>query len=262
MICSRRHVAAVLVLALVACGEFRTALTDVTQLAAAIQSQFGLPVGVNIGGGTLVISIPGEAAAKIPTAQREAFSLAVARFAYAHYGHPATLARVGVQFVSRQDYGPLHVTRSDPGGSWLVGELSGPTTPAAVAHEGRRAAWIAIGDRNAPARLDVDYSRVPHDTGRGPDTIVVRVLYDHQITAPDGQRVASTEVHYQVTCTPLAYAMLGADAFDSTQRLVRSAPAGDLPAWMEPPGMVVARAAIPGYCRWHYPWRYNRSIAR
>jgi hypothetical protein len=56
--------ACVLCLALAACEQLRTQLNDVMQLGAALQTQFNVPVQVNIAGGVLSPSVPDQAADK------------------------------------------------------------------------------------------------------------------------------------------------------------------------------------------------------
>jgi hypothetical protein len=247
---------------LAGCQELRTQLTDVLRVSAALGSQFGVQMTVAISNGNLSVTVPGEVLKKLPDAARDSLALAVARFAYAHYGHPETLQRVRVQFVTREDYGPVKYTRSEGAMSWPTSALSVYSTPRAAAHSSSQVVWIAIGARDAPARLDVDETRRSQGAPDGADTIVVRVRYDTPVVAPDGQRVASAEVHYVLTCATQGYAALGADVLDSAQRVVQHLPGADsLPHWIEPPGMIVGRAAASGYCRLFHPDTYNRARA-
>jgi hypothetical protein len=111
----------VLCLALAACEQVRTQLNDVMQLGAALQTQFNMPVHINIAGGALTVSMVDQAADKLTAADRDALALSVARFAYAHYAHPDALSRVAVTFVSR--------TSMQPGGSWPTSALVAPSSP-------------------------------------------------------------------------------------------------------------------------------------
>jgi hypothetical protein len=126
---SRRLRCVLLCLALAACKAARTQMNDVMQLAAAVQSQFQTPVSLNVTGGSLTVSLASQATDKLSAADQNALALSVARFAYAHYGHPEALSRVTVTFVFRSSSGPINYSRRDPGGSWPTSQLVAQSSP-------------------------------------------------------------------------------------------------------------------------------------
>jgi hypothetical protein len=258
-----RHAAfAVLVLVSLGCGGLRDQFVDMAQLNAALQAQYKVQIGVNVmNGNRLSLAVPIDATDKLSDDARHALALSIAKFAFAHYGHPANLRTVTVQFVATKSYGALNYTRTFDGGSWSTWELAGPTTPRDAAHADRQVVWVAIGDRNASARLDVDESRLERgQSGDTPEDIFIRVKYDSAVTTPVGQLVASIEIHYQVTCATAASTLLGVNAFDAAEQPVSTGWNGDsLATWMEPPGMQATRAAVRGYCRTFHPDRHFGS---
>ena len=110
-------------LLLTACQGMRAQMDDVIQLVNALQSQFHVPVSINVSGGTLAVSLADEGTEKLSAAERETLALSVARFAYAHYGHPDALSHVAVTFVFRTRKGAITYSRMEPGGSWPTSQL-------------------------------------------------------------------------------------------------------------------------------------------
>jgi hypothetical protein len=73
----------------------------------------------------LVITFENSPLADLPSEERSQFAHSVAQFAYQHYAHSEALNTVGVVFQSRQVYGPVKITKTDPMYIWNVTELIG-----------------------------------------------------------------------------------------------------------------------------------------
>jgi len=117
---------------LAGCAQLGQQLHDIQQLGAQLATEFQQPIGVNLAnGGTLTLSMPMPDSAhdKMTAESRSQVALRVARFARAHYAHPASLLRINVVWVSQSSYGVVHVSRTYAGGSWSPREL-GPDTGA------------------------------------------------------------------------------------------------------------------------------------
>lgn len=118
---------AVLVIAILGCAMMREQFTDVTQLAATLQEHYKQPVGVNITNGSyLTLSVSTDTTDKLTDDARRALAFDIAKFAYAHYNHPATVRQVSVRFVVNQTYGAVNFTRTAVAGSWSPSDLRGP----------------------------------------------------------------------------------------------------------------------------------------
>lgn len=111
---------AVLALVSLAC----TPLTDARQLAAELQARFNQPVGVSITNGSyLTVSVATDSTDTRTDDERRALAFDIAKFAYAHYDHPATVRQVSVRFVATQSFGGASFRRTAVAGSWSPAEL-------------------------------------------------------------------------------------------------------------------------------------------
>ncbi len=161
-------------LLLAACRGMREQLDDVMQVVSAIQSQFNIPVTVNVSGGNLAIALSGEAAAKLSAADRTTLAHTVAQFAYAHYGHRDALSRVAVTFVSRAG--------TEPGGSWPTSQLAAQSLPDPLAS----LASLAFEDTLVVTTMDsgsagtMERSLRPITTGQGRPLWELVVTYRRQ----------------------------------------------------------------------------------
>jgi hypothetical protein len=122
----------------------------------------------------------------------------------------------------------------------------------------RTVTWVAVGRRDAPYRLDVDETRITHDSTGAVDEIFARVQYDTPRPTPEGYLAAWLEVHLVVNCVRGSYVLLGAQAFTMAGRAVHEEPAGArLPEWMSPDATSLPGAAVTGYCRTFHPESYD-----
>ena len=115
--------------ALTACD----ALKDVMALATALDTQYHVPMNVNINNGShLVITVVNAPQAEWAEDDRKAFAHEVAAFAKGHYARSASLDDITVVFQSSKSTGPVTVTRGGDSYRWTAAELTGPPADSAA----------------------------------------------------------------------------------------------------------------------------------
>jgi len=117
----RRVIAGLLCLATLACVDMKA----IMGLAEALQTEYHMPVNVNINNGNhLTVTFPSDAIAqlKLSDADRASFARGVARFAVSHYqGEPISDVQIAFQSVSNA--GPITMTRTDAPFRFTANEL-------------------------------------------------------------------------------------------------------------------------------------------
>lgn len=122
--CMRRFLAAIMLPALLACGDLRQ-MSDLSLEASELQGRYKTPMALTVVRGSLIISVPGVDINKLRPAVAREYALDIAKFAYAHYRHPEGFEQVAVQFVAHTTNrrSSRRVTYA-LAGSWPVSELA------------------------------------------------------------------------------------------------------------------------------------------
>ncbi len=116
-----RVVGGLLCFAMLACADLKAVMA----LAEALQTEYHMPVNVNINNGShLTVTFPNDAMAQLKLADddREKFARGVARFAVSHY-HGEAISDVQIAFQSVSSAGPITVTRSEAPFRFTADEL-------------------------------------------------------------------------------------------------------------------------------------------
>ena len=128
---------ALLLVSLTACSglrELSSQIADLNRLQKQLQQQTGQTgINVNLNNGSyLNISFINSSLAKLPSDQKKAKALEIARFAYSDWAKRAGLSSVTVIFQTSYDVGPVHYSNSMDNFAFQPSELAtaaAPTSP-------------------------------------------------------------------------------------------------------------------------------------